>query len=110
MTFVVTGACIGCKYTSCVSVCPMECFVEGPNFLAINPDECIDCSMCASECPVGAIVGDREIAPEDAHYIALNRELSLSGVWKRITMVKPPLAGHEELAKRQDKLDLLIRP
>lgn len=87
----------------------MECFVEGPNFLAINPDECIDCSMCASECPVGAIVGDREIAPQDAHYIALNRELALSGQWKRITVVKAALPDHQKWAGVADKLGMLLR-
>ena len=40
MTFVVTEACIRCKYTDCVDVCPVGPFCEGPNFLVINPDEC----------------------------------------------------------------------
>ncbi|XLM23110.1 ferredoxin family protein, partial [Chromobacterium piscinae] len=55
MAYVVTEACIKCKYTDCVEVCPVDCFREGPNFLAIDPDECIDCSLCVAECPVGAI-------------------------------------------------------
>jgi len=46
MTFVVTENCIKCKYTDCVEVCPVDCFYEGPNFLAIDPDECIDCALC----------------------------------------------------------------
>jgi ferredoxin len=109
MTFVVTGACIQCKYTDCVSVCPMDCFHEGPNFLAIDPDECIDCSMCVSECPIGAIVGDREIAPQDRHFIELNRVLSHDPAWPRITLVGKPMAGHEEWAGVADKLALLRR-
>ncbi len=36
MTYVVTEACIQCKYTDCVTVCPMDCFFEGPNFLVIQ--------------------------------------------------------------------------
>jgi len=60
MTFVVTEACIKCKYTDCVEVCPVDCFHEGPNFLVIDPDECIDCTLCEPECPVEAIF------PEDA--------------------------------------------
>ena len=44
MTYVVTEACIKCKYTDCVDVCPVDCFREGPNFLVIDPDECIDCT------------------------------------------------------------------
>ena len=55
MTFVVSDACIKCKHTDCVEVCPVDCFYEGPNFLVINPDECIDCALCEPECPVDAI-------------------------------------------------------
>ena len=57
MTFVITESCIKCKYTDCVEVCPVDCFYEGPNFLAIHPDECIDCALCVPECPVDAILG-----------------------------------------------------
>lgn len=32
MAFVVTDACIACKYTDCVSVCPVDAFHEGKNF------------------------------------------------------------------------------
>ncbi|NYT44103.1 ferredoxin family protein [Alcaligenaceae bacterium] len=76
MPYVVTEACIQCKYTDCVSVCPMDCFMEGPNFLVIKPDECIDCSICVPECPVGAIVSDHDIPDDQAHFIELNRKLS----------------------------------
>src|ERR1041385_8230096 len=55
MAFVVTENCIKCKFTDCVEVCPVDCFYEGPNFLAINPDECIDCALCEPECPSKAI-------------------------------------------------------
>ena len=57
MTHVVTESCIRCKYTDCVDVCPVDCFREGPNFLTIDPDECIDCAVCIPECPVNAIYG-----------------------------------------------------
>ncbi|WP_316549733.1 indolepyruvate ferredoxin oxidoreductase subunit alpha, partial [Klebsiella michiganensis] len=56
MTPVVTESCIRCKYTDCVDVCPGDCFREGPNFLTIDPDECIDCAVCIPECPVNAIM------------------------------------------------------
>ncbi|MEO8779312.1 MAG: ferredoxin family protein, partial [Rhodanobacter sp.] len=46
MTHVVTDNCIKCKYTDCVVVCPVDCFHEGTNFLAIDPQECIDCTLC----------------------------------------------------------------
>lgn len=109
MAFVVTESCIQCKYTDCVSVCPMECFVEGPNFLVINPDECIDCSICVPECPVNAIVGATEIAPDQAHFIQLNQELSRRPDWKRITQAKAPLPEHGKWATVKDKLGLLAR-
>ena len=47
MTYVVTDACIKCKYMDCVEVCPVDCFYEGEVMLAINPNECIDCA-CVS--------------------------------------------------------------
>jgi ferredoxin len=91
MTFVVTESCIQCKYTDCVDVCPMECFLEGPNFLVINPEECIDCSICVAECPVGAIVSDKEIAADQAHFVSLNAQLAANRKWKPIVKSKPPL-------------------
>src|ERR1700747_1857654 len=60
MTYVVTEACIKCKYMDCVEVCPVDCFYEGENMLVINPDECIDCGVCEPECPPKAIVPDTE--------------------------------------------------
>ena len=55
MTYIVNDKCIGCKYTDCVDVCPVDCFYEGENMLVIHPDECIDCGVCEPECPVDAI-------------------------------------------------------
>ncbi|NYT84878.1 ferredoxin FdxA [Pollutimonas harenae] len=107
MTYVVTEACIRCKYTDCVTVCPMDCFMEGPNFLVINPDECIDCSICVAECPVGAIVSDHEIAEDQHHFLDINRRLSQHPAWKRISRAKPPLPDHEHWATVTDKLSLL---
>ena len=60
MTYVVTEACIKCKYMDCVEVCPVDCFYEGDNMLVINPDECIDCGVCEPECPPEAILPDTE--------------------------------------------------
>ena len=61
MTFVVTENCIRCKYTDCVDVCPVDCFREGPNFLVIDPDECIDCAVCVPECPANAIYAEEDV-------------------------------------------------
>ena len=63
MAFVVTENCIRCKYTDCVEVCPVDCFHAGPNFLVIDPDECIDCTLCVAECPAVAIFAEED-APE----------------------------------------------
>ena len=61
MAFVVTENCIKCKYQDCIEVCPVDCFYEGPNFLAIHPDECIDCALCEPECPANAIFSEDEV-------------------------------------------------
>jgi len=64
VTYLVTDNCIKCKHTDCVAVCPVDCFYEAGNFLAINPEECIDCGVCVPECPADAIVADNELSPE----------------------------------------------
>mgnify|MGYP003316194265 CR=1 FL=1 len=65
MTYVITENCIKCKYTDCVEVCPVDCFHEGPNFLVINPEECIDCSLCEPECPINAILSEDDLEEQD---------------------------------------------
>ncbi len=55
MTYIVTETCICCKYTQCVKVCPTNCFKEGTNFLVIDQNECIECGLCQTECPINAI-------------------------------------------------------
>lgn len=105
MTYVVTENCIKCKYTDCVVVCPVDCFYEGPNFLAINPDECIDCAVCVPECPINAIVSDSDITDSQRDFIALNAELSKQ--WPRITAKKTPLPDADEWRDKPNKRDLL---
>lgn len=87
MTFVVTENCIKCKYTDCVEVCPVDCFHEGANFLVIDPEECIDCTLCEPECPVDAIYPDDDVPADQAHFLELNAELSQ--IWPVITEMKP---------------------
>lgn len=81
MTYVVTEACIRCKYMDCVEVCPVDCFYEGENMLVIHPDECIDCGVCEPECPVEAIIPDSE--PPAERWLELNREYAAT--WPNIT-------------------------
>lgn len=107
MPFIVTEACIQCKYTDCVNVCPMDCFLEGPNFLVINPTECIDCSVCVPECPVGAIVNADEVPPEQQAFVELNARLARHPDWKPITKSKQALEGHEAWAPVKTKRHLL---
>jgi len=76
MTYVVTENCIKCKHTDCVEVCPVDCFHEGPNMLVIDPDECIDCSLCEPECPVNAIYSEDEVPDDQYQFLALNAELA----------------------------------
>ena len=76
MTYVVTESCIKCRYTDCVDVCPVDCFYAGPNFLVINPDECIDCAVCVPECPVNAIYAEADVQEDQKEFVELNRRLS----------------------------------
>lgn len=105
MTYVVTESCIKCKYTDCVEVCPVDCFHEGPNCLVIDPEECIDCTLCVPECPVDAIFAEDDIPENQKKFLALNAELSLK--WPVITIKKEPPADADEWAKKEDKFDLL---
>lgn len=109
MTHVVTEACIACKYTDCVDVCPVDCFREGPNFLAIDPDECIDCAVCIPECPVGAIYAEEDVPRDQQHMIALNAELAKLPSWKSITKRKAPLPDADKYKDMTGKLHLLQR-
>lgn len=106
MTFVVTESCIRCKYTDCVEVCPVDCFYEGPNFLVINPDECIDCGLCEPECPVKAIMSEDDLPSHLAEYKDLNARLAQS--WPNITVRKDGPPDAKEWEAVSDKRALLV--
>ncbi len=107
MTFVVTDNCINCKYTDCVEVCPVDCFYEGPNFLVIHPDECIDCALCEPECPANAIFSEDEVPEGQEVFIELNAELSDEWEDNNITEMKDKLPEAEKWDGVPDKLQYL---
>ena len=96
MTFVVTESCIKCKYTDCVEVCPVDCFHEGPNMLVIDPEDCIDCAMCETECPVNAIYSEEDLPESQQEFLALNERLSLKWPVLTTTIAAPEDAGQWE--------------
>ncbi len=105
MTHVVTESCIQCRYTDCVDVCPVDCFREGPNFLSIDPDECIDCAVCVAECPVNAIYAEEDVPANQTKFIQLN--IDLARKWPSITKTKAPLPEADAFKDVEEKLHLL---
>ena len=90
-----------CKHTTCVAVCPVDCFYEGPNMLVINPEECIDCGVCEPECPEEAITPDS--LDEDGKWKAHNEKYS--NIWPNIAEEKQPLENYEKYSGEDNKFD-----
>jgi len=107
MTYVVTESCIKCKYTDCVDVCPVDCFHEGPNMLVIDPDECIDCTLCVAECPVEAIFAEDDVPENQRKFTKINAELAKA--WPVLTEKKDAPPDADEWKDVKDKADLLER-
>ena len=107
MTFVVGENCIKCKYTDCVEVCPVDCFYEGPNFLVIHPDECIDCALCVPECPVNAIFTEDDLPADQKEFLQLNAELAT--IWPNIKTMKAAPPDAEQWKDVPEKRKLLER-
>jgi len=107
MTYVVSEPCIKCKFTDCVDVCPVDCFRVGPNFLVIDPEECIDCTLCVPECPVDAIYAEEDLPESQFHFIALNAELSKK--WEPIVEKEDGPLDADEWRDVTEKLHLLER-
>jgi len=105
MTFVVTDACVRCKYTDCVEVCPVDCFYEGENMLVIHPDECIDCGVCEPECPVEAIKPESE---DLLKWVEINREYAQIG--PVITKKKPAPADADTFKGLENKFETHFSP
>jgi len=107
MAYVVTENCIRCKYTDCVEVCPVDCFHEGPNILVIDPDECIDCTLCVPECPVNAIYAEDDLPEDQRHFIELNAELARD--WPVLTEKIDAPADAAEWEDKPNKFQYLER-
>ncbi|MHB1354090.1 MAG: ferredoxin FdxA [Thiobacillus sp.] len=105
MTYVVTESCIKCKYGDCVPVCPVDAFHEGPNFMVIDPEACIDCSLCVDECPAGAIFDASGLPAEYARYVAINAELTKA--WPLVKDKPEPLPDADEWVDAKDKFKYL---
>jgi len=105
MTFVVTEDCIKCKHMDCVEVCPVDCFHEGPNFLVIDPGECIDCTLCQPECPVHAIFAEDDLPPDQVEFKTLNAQLAKQ--WPVINEKKASPPDADEWAGKPSKRALL---
>jgi len=106
MTYVVTDNCIQCRHTNCVDICPADAFHLGPNFIAINPQECVDCGLCLPECPEEAIQPENQLDDSNRHFLELNAELAQH--WPVILQRIPPLADHEQWSRKPNKLPHLI--
>ena len=105
MAYVVTESCIKCKYTDCVEVCPVDCFYEGPEFLVIHPDECIDCGLCEPECPIDAIYSDDELPENQIQFIEINAKLA--DVYENITESKDALPDADNYKDIEEKVQFL---
>ncbi len=107
MTYIVTESCIKCKYTDCVEVCPVDCFHEGPNMLVIDPEECIDCTLCVPDCPVDAIYAEEDLPEDQMQFLELNAELAKE--WPVISQKKDTPPDADEWADKPGKLQYLER-
>ncbi len=105
MTYVVTESCVKCKYTDCVDVCPVDAFREGPNFLVIDPDDCINCNVCVDECPVGAIFEEGQVPEAQREFILINATMSKQ--WPTISASKDALPDAVKWAEVTNKKHLL---
>lgn len=106
MTFVVTESCIKCVYTDCVPVCPVDCFRLGPNFMVIDPGECIDCALCVAECPVSAIMPEEDVPQSQRRFIEINAEMSTK--WPSITRKVNALPDADKWSGVAEKSQYLI--
>jgi ferredoxin len=106
MTFLVTQACIKCKFQDCLQSCPVTCFYEGENMLVIDPAQCIDCGACEPECPAEAII--RDTAPGAEKWLEFNRKYA--AVWPNIKTPGEVPDDAEDWIEVEDKLNKHFDP
>ena len=107
MAYIVTEACIRCKYMECIEVCPVNCFYEGENMLVIHPSECIDCGACEEQCPAEAIKPDSD--PDVSRWIELNRKFS-AGDWPNISKRTETLPDSDDYEGQEGKYEKYFSP
>ena len=105
MAYVVAEPCIKCKHTDCVAVCPVDCFHEGKNFIAIDPVVCIDCGACVPECPVNAIFAEDDLPAKWVEYKQLNARLAPA--WPGLLVRRQALPDAEQFKAVVEKRQLL---
>jgi ferredoxin len=106
MTYVVTDACVACKYMDCIEVCPVDCFYEGANMLVIDPEVCIDCGVCEPECPADAIKPDTQDGM--AKWVEINQKYAR--IWPNITLKGTPPADADDWLDKKNKFELHFDP
>jgi ferredoxin len=106
MTYVVTDACIKCKFTDCVGVCPVDCFYEGETMLVIDPDVCIDCGVCEPECPAEAI--QRDTADDAGKWVDLNKLYAQK--WPKISVKIDAPPDADEFKGKAGKFEAYFSP
>ncbi len=95
MPYVVTDNCVGCRFTDCVEVCPVDCFYvdDEKKMLVIHPDECIDCGACEPACPVQAIFSNFDLPADKKFWEADAPARIKSAGLKLITETRDALPG-----------------
>jgi ferredoxin len=88
-------------------VCPVDCFHAGPNFLVIDPDECIDCALCVLECPESAIFSERKLPLGQVDFIKINE--NLSKLWPMISKKELSMVDAKYWSNVTEKKHLLIQ-
>ncbi|WP_395667215.1 DUF362 domain-containing protein [Methylocella sp.] len=72
MPHVVTENCQDCRFTDCVTACPVACFHGDGERLYIDAKACIDCGACIPRCPVRAIKEDFDLSADEEEWAQIN--------------------------------------